>query len=895
MNSKSPSKNDEPKDQRFSPPSVSLPKGGGAIKGIGEKFAANPVTGTGAMSVPIATSPGRSGFGPALALSYNSGEGNGPFGFGWSLSLPSITRKTDKGLPQYRDAEESDVFILSGAEDLVPELNSDGTRFADNTNFDDYTIHRFKPRVEGLFARIERWTRRTDGDVHWRSLSRDNILTLYGKDSKSRIADPTNPKRIFSWLICETRDDKGNAILYDYKAEDGAGVDLGRANERNRGDRDDPRRSANRYLKSVRYGNPKTLLDDEGNRPRLLTQEQIQNANWMFEVIFDYGEHDSNTPKPNDVGQWVYRDDSFSSYREGFEVRTTRLCQRVLMFHHFPDAADVGSDCLARSTDFTYSSEQDPGDTRNSLYSLVGSVTQSGYKRRADGSYLKKSLPPTEFTYSLAAIQEEVHEVDSISLENAPSGLDGANYQWVDLDGEGLSGILTQQSEGWFYKRNLSPLNVVQNNGSQRIEASFAPVELIASKPAANLKTGGNQLLDLAGDGQLDLVQLRGPVAGFYERTNDSTWESFRSFASNPNVSWDDPNLKFIDLTGDGHADVLVTEDEVFRWYPSLAEDGFGPAELVRQSVDEERGPRLLFADETESIYLADLSGDGLTDLVRLRNGEVCYWPNLGYSRFGAKVTMDNSPWFDSSDLFNQNRIRLADIDGSGTTDIIYLNAQHIDIYRNLSGNSWSRAESLASFPQVDNLSAVQAVDLLGNGTACLVWSSPLPGATRHPMRYIDLMGGQKPHLLVRTTNNLGAETVVSYAPSTKFYLADKQAGKPWITKLPFPVHCVEKVTITDKWRQTRFSTSYSYHHGYFDGTEREFRGFGRIEQLDIESFGKFAAGNSESPFITDDKTLYQPPVKTVTWYHTGALLEREGILSIRARILSSLVRRLSP
>ena len=37
---------------------MSLPKGGGAIRGIGEKFAANPVTGTGSMSVPIATSPG---------------------------------------------------------------------------------------------------------------------------------------------------------------------------------------------------------------------------------------------------------------------------------------------------------------------------------------------------------------------------------------------------------------------------------------------------------------------------------------------------------------------------------------------------------------------------------------------------------------------------------------------------------------------------------------------------------------------------------------------------------------------------------------------------------------------------------------------------------------------
>src|SRR5512139_1691385 len=109
----------------ISPPSISLPKGGGAIRGIGEKFAANPVTGTGAMTVPIFTSPGRSGFGPQLSLSYDSGAGNGPFGFGWNLSLPSITRKTDKGLPRYNDAEESDVFVLSGAEDLVPVIEQD--------------------------------------------------------------------------------------------------------------------------------------------------------------------------------------------------------------------------------------------------------------------------------------------------------------------------------------------------------------------------------------------------------------------------------------------------------------------------------------------------------------------------------------------------------------------------------------------------------------------------------------------------------------------------------------------------------------------------------------------------------------------------------------------------
>jgi hypothetical protein len=189
-------------------PSISLPKGGGAIRGMGEKFAANPVTGTGSMTVPIATSPGRSGFGPQLSLSYDSGAGNGPFGFGWNLALPSITRKTDKGLPSYFDSgnfdlQESDVFILSGAEDLVPVLVKQGEKWVpenlpDRTvNGIKYRIRRYRPRIEGLFARIERWTNLADSaDTFWRSISKDNITTWYGKTGESRIADPRDSSRI---------------------------------------------------------------------------------------------------------------------------------------------------------------------------------------------------------------------------------------------------------------------------------------------------------------------------------------------------------------------------------------------------------------------------------------------------------------------------------------------------------------------------------------------------------------------------------------------------------------------------------------------------------------------------------------------------------------------------
>ena len=74
----------------FTAPQISLPKGGGAIRGIGEKFTANAVTGTGSLSTPIALSSGRGGFGPQLSLTYDSGSGNGPFGIGWNLGLPSM-------------------------------------------------------------------------------------------------------------------------------------------------------------------------------------------------------------------------------------------------------------------------------------------------------------------------------------------------------------------------------------------------------------------------------------------------------------------------------------------------------------------------------------------------------------------------------------------------------------------------------------------------------------------------------------------------------------------------------------------------------------------------------------------------------------------------------------
>jgi RHS repeat-associated protein len=742
-----------------------LPKGGGALRGIGEKFSANPVTGTGALRIPVPVSPGRGGFAPDLSLAYDSGNGNGVFGLGWALSLPAVTRKTEKGLPRYDDR---DTFLLSGSEDLVVT----GEQIQG-----DFRVRRFRPRVDKAFARIERWTRLSDGDTHWRSIDRGNIASFYGLDEASRITDPADPSRVFSWLIARSEDDKGNAMGYAYAPADDADAGRSLAAERNR---TDAVRRTNRYLQRIRYGNRTPGSED-----------------FMFEVALDY----------------AARPDPFSSYRAGFEVRTTRLCTRIRMLHHIPDP---GYDGPVHSLDLDFTGADPRG-------ALLRSVTRTGLNGRA--------VPPVEFGYSRPVLGDTVED----------AGLQGA-FRWADLRGDGVPGLLLEGRDGWYYRRNLSPAAGV---------ATFGPAEPMASLPP---HPPGARLMDLAGDGRPDLVVLDRPAPGSWEQDEHDGWRPFRPFRSAPHVLLTDDAVRLGDLDGDGHVDVLLVEDEALTWYPSLAADGFGPAVRVPLGHDEEKGPRLVHSDDCQSVLLADLSGDGLADLVRIRNAEVCYWPSLGHGRFGPKVTMDGLRPLDDADRFDPRRVRLADVDGTGATDLIYLHRDGVRLYFNQSGNGWAEPVTLAVLPPADALTTVEAVDLLGDGTACLAWSSASPADDGRSLRFVRLLPDGKPHLLTGVVNNLGAETTIGYAPSTAFAQRDALDGRPWPARLPFPVHVVARVETNDRVGRTRLATRFAYHDGYFDGEEREFRGFGVVETWDAEAIG---------PVDT-------PPTLTRTWFHTG-------------------------
>lgn len=158
-------------EQKASPlqvPTISIARGGSAIPGMGEKLGVNPVTGTGSMTTPIPTRPGCSNFDPQLLLSYDTRSGTGRFG--WNLAIPSITRKTDKGQPQYDDASESVVYVRSGAEDLVPVLKPYESKHQAVVSTPGFTVQRYRPRHRALGE-----------SNHRRSFSRETVATNFGR------------------------------------------------------------------------------------------------------------------------------------------------------------------------------------------------------------------------------------------------------------------------------------------------------------------------------------------------------------------------------------------------------------------------------------------------------------------------------------------------------------------------------------------------------------------------------------------------------------------------------------------------------------------------------------------------------------------------------------------
>lgn len=853
---------------------ISLPSGGGSVRGLGETFEPNLFTGTGNHVVPIAVSPGRNGFGPALALEYSSGNGNGPFGLGWQLSIPRVTRKTERGLPHY---DSTDAFVMSGVEDLVPLLERSVDSATGEQSWStpepvkrgSHVVTQYRPRTETAFSRIEQWQDLTTGETQWRTISRDNVTSVYGATPAARIAAPDHPQRIYEWLLEETYDALGNHTRYEYAGDPETPTDE---------IFESTRRATQRYIRRICYGNlPNPLVDSDGRPVTYLDGSAVGRESagrkYAFEVVFDYGDWDLATPDvhppPLPPGQLEtfdasvpLRADRFSTFRPRFEVRTLRRCRRVLMFHHF---AELGGATLVRSTDLHYSA--DP----ITLLSLLTSVTVTSYRRDGSGSYTSANLPPVSFAYSeFRPDEQRFQSLSARGSDGPPASLGDGQFALVDLFGDGLPDVVQSNPNGLRYWRNLG-FGVLDRPRS----LNTVPADVQLGDP-------GVGFADMGGDGQADLLVHSSSLPGFYETTADGTWHRFRPYDVPTGFELDDPNLRLLDLTGDGLSDALVTADEHFLWYRGQGEQGFSTPERIPRTHDLAVFPDISFNDPGQSVRLADMNGDGLADIVVVHGHRVDYWPNLGFGRFAARITMGTAPQLEAD--FDPRRVFLVDLDGTGCADLVYVGFDRVHHWSNQSGNGWSEKGTILGTPTITDIDAIQFADVFGSGTATLLWTYAY---ARHPegnYKALDFCDGTKPYVLVEMSNNMGATTRVSYSSSTRHSLRDLENGEPWITQLPFPVQVVDRVEVIDEVSRTKIVRRYAYHHGYYDGREREFRGFGRVDQYDTETLEEFAGSSfyqGQNPLENVSSAFHSPPVEIRSWYHTGVYFEEDSTANL--------------
>ncbi|KAI0411275.1 65kDa B protein-domain-containing protein [Xylaria grammica] len=466
--------------------------GQGEHRSLRERFKVDMSTGGMSLRAPIKSTPGRNGFGPSLDLVYDSGLAgvNGVFGAGWSLhGVDSIRRKTSVAIPLYND--DDDEFVHSSAGDLVSVIkasNGDQKPVEWEEVLGDirYCVRLYRPRVESAPLRVERWTT-LDGSrrVHWKTISSGHFVTAFGETTSSRVTGCRDQEQdlVFSWLASEIHDGFGNQMKFTYKSESLDTLALSVGNSVYEANRQPVDRAAQRYLKSIKYGNKKPNRDMEDWS--LLVDNQSEGPfHWAFELIFDYGEHSIESPTTQEESAgWYLRPDPFSVHTSGFEIRTYRRCERVLMFHHFEELGR--QDFLVAATELKYETHPFSG------VSVLKSHAECGYQVDPTGERLSCiRLPPSQFDYW------EAPDTASMTVEDFQlgcAGLDTLNARWVDLNGDGVPGVLARVDGGWLYHSNDSDAKPALKTASQ-----VCPIPLFAASDNWTLE-------DLEGDGQLDL------------------------------------------------------------------------------------------------------------------------------------------------------------------------------------------------------------------------------------------------------------------------------------------------------------------------------------------------------------------------------------------------------
>lgn len=734
---------------------VTLPQAPGSVSGVGENASVEGNQGAMQYSVAIDVPPGFAGLTPTIALSYSSSQGASLTGMGWAMPGYAIERMTSRGLQKY---DLSDRFVVDGSQELVrvAETGSSAT---------------YRARFEGGFVRYT-WVGRGTGEGGWwKAEFPDGRVGYYGADTQgaevasSMVRVPTSSKT-FAWHLVVMQDPWGHQMKLNW-TKDGTGYPL---------------------LERIDY-----LF--EGSLAR-------HSVRFTYET----------------------RPDILSDARPGFELRLTQRLKEVRVY-----SGTVTPDQLRR-----YALTYEPVATSGGA-SRLASVARFG---RGDVQF------PVKFSFGYSktlggACTTNCDKPFVVNMGVVP-GVDfnAGNAVMVDMNGDAIPDVVFSDAQG----RHQFIYGKLDSEG----KASFS------SAPVPSTKTTGSspfvigdakvQLLDVNGDGFVDLTQSKLPAVLCNNGSGDWVDASYCTASAlglpstytpeedlTDAVQQDPKYVRFFDYDNDKRIDWLRTfaggsGTEVLANTPS----GFNAVTVDNIGAVFDESP----------LQLADMNGDGLQDPVQVlvsgASVTVQYKLNLGFGHWSVDwkvITVSGLTATQAGSLDVQ------DLNGDGLADLVSVAGNEVAIVLNVNGDSFQAPLTITSadlgggsIPSKGPGVLVSYADMNGNGSDDIVWLQ-----ADHPAQYLELFP-VRPNLISRIDNGIGAVQLVRYGTSIAEQARDVTGGKPWANRVP---NATVVVTRVDSYVTLTGTESgglhevvvYRYHSGYYDGAEKQFRGYEGVER----------------------------------------------------------------
>jgi len=698
-------------------------------------------TGAATYTYPLELPPGTNNLQPRIALSYNHQLTTNPTGIvgsAWSLSENYILRDIEYSFSD--DSDDTFILMLNGESHKLVYDSSD---------------NRFHTKVESYLNITNVSGGNNDNDVYWIITNKEGLQYRFGYNSDSELVSNIQDYTV-RWSLDKTTDAHNNSIFYTY-SENPTTNDEGVV-----------------YPKTIEYNNDKKRV-----------------INFTLETS-----------------------DRFDDMEAYFQGNKQRYARRI------KDISIISDGTLVRKYSFSYLSIESYSK------SLLDSITVFG----SDDS---TTLPPITFEYfddargwKFDADEFTLSTDDSVYFNSFDNGA-----RPLDLNRDGLIDLV--QSD----KNNPDFNGSMINNGTNWIDdlSWEIPEYIVDTSSHAGGGEYGVRFIDVNGDGFTDLVRGDGSIRKTYLNTgsgwssDNSTWHlPANAHPVDDSSSRYERGVRFVDFNSDGRIDIVAATDD---WNYAWLNNGSGWTLDSSWKVPSEARFAIYPSGDDEGVRFADINGDGLPDLVRGKNSTTGrkIWLNNGSGwTYDSSRNIPSSAYFLLSGSIDRG-VRFADINGDGLSDILKSrNGLDEESWIN-TGSGWLPKSSWdvpdkATFVEGSTNTGVRLTDVNGDGLPDI-----MHGTSSEQLTYINR--ATKPYLLKAVHNGFGGVDNINYLPSTKM----NNSGEDGLSDIGFNIWIVSETNKDNNMSSAQkidTDTYYSYFGGVFDYDKREFRGFHLVDEI---------------------------------------------------------------